>query len=183
MAKAPEAAQDLSLYGLAAWAILCASVIVHELGHCLAAWRLRWQHRFNCAGPIGWLALTTCATRATSGSGRRDGGASGQFHRNDDTWSAVAFKRSEFGLDFTGTAASDQILIDPIPAVTVLKLAFWLNWLLVLANLFTGRAIGRRPSAAQHIVAGDGLSRCATHFEPEWNAGVTGALLGGFTRA
>ncbi len=55
VANAPAAAHDLSLYGLAAWAILCASVIVHELGHCLAAWRLGGSTDLIVLGPLGGL--------------------------------------------------------------------------------------------------------------------------------
>ena len=48
-----QVSEDVSLYGLLAWVILLASVIVHELGHCLAAWRLGGTTDLIVLGPLG----------------------------------------------------------------------------------------------------------------------------------
>jgi len=135
--KAPVAAQDFSLYGLAAWAILCASVIVHELGHCLAAWRLGGTTDLIVLGPLGGLHSPHVPREP---------------HR--EVAVAMAWPAANFvvmtilgpPLLLIGKVNLGSILLEPLhpdpaqiidqfPAVTVLKLAFWLNWLLVLANL------------------------------------------------
>ena len=48
-----DVSSDASLYGLFAWGILLASVIVHELGHVLAAWRLGGTTDLIVLGPLG----------------------------------------------------------------------------------------------------------------------------------
>ena len=135
MPNVPEAAQDLSLYGLAAWAILCASVIVHELGHCLAAWRLGGSTDLIVLGPLGGLYSPHVPREPHREVAVAMAGPAANFVVMTILGPPLLLI-SKVNL---GTILLEPLhptlLIDPVPAVTVLKLAFWLNWLRVLANL------------------------------------------------
>jgi stage IV sporulation protein FB len=128
-------AHDFSLYGLAAWAILCVSVIVHELGHCLAAWRLGGSTDLIVLGPLGGLHSPHVPREPHREVAVAMAGPAANFV----VMTILGPPLLLIGKVNLGTILLEPLnptpIFDPIPAVTVLKLAFWLNWLLVLANL------------------------------------------------
>jgi stage IV sporulation protein FB len=129
-----DVSSDVSLYGLLAWVILLASVIVHELGHVLAAWRLGGTTDLIVLGPLGGFHAPHVPREPHREVAVALAGPLASFVVMTILGPPLLFSSVNLG----------DILLDPLspsgvlsggPAIVAVKLAFWLNWLLVLANL------------------------------------------------
>ena len=162
---------DVSLYGLLAWVILLASVILHEVGHGLAAWRLGGSFDSILLGPLGGML-------------------SPHVPREPQREVAVALAGPLANLLvmlvlgppllLSGSGVKlGEILLDPLypsamldgsPAIIGLKMAFWLNWLLVLANLLPAAPMDGGLALRSILWPVMGYRGCALHAQPQWNA-------------
>ncbi len=126
---------DVSLYGLLGAAILLASVLVHELGHCLAALRLGGSVDAIVLSPLGGLVPPNVphepqreVTVALAGP----------------LANLLVMMLVGPALILSGVSLGD-LLLQPLypagllqgePLAVGLKLAFWINWFLLGVNLF-----------------------------------------------
>ncbi len=132
--RAAEPSWGIVASALACLSILFLSVLVHELGHVVAANRLGTSVEEVILGPLGGLGPPATAAEP-----------------QNDLMMIVAGPLTNLGVCFVSAlclaihGGADLIgLMNPIaptaitvgaPLIVALKMTFWINWLLVLVNL------------------------------------------------
>jgi stage IV sporulation protein FB len=126
---------DASLYGLMCWVILLASVILHELGHILAAWRLGGSTDLIVLGPLGGLHSPQVPREPHREVAVALAGPAANMVVMTILGPPLLLNGVNLGQIVLQPLHPAKILVDNNPALSAVQMAFWLNWLLVLANL------------------------------------------------
>lgn len=126
--------RELLWYGLATLVILFGSVLLHESAHCLAAIRLGGRANEIVIGPFGGLANLTLPTDARSQWITALSGPLANLILCATIF-PILFLLGETHLwGLLNPLFPDSVVEGPW-RVVLLKLAFWVNWVLVLVNL------------------------------------------------
>jgi stage IV sporulation protein FB len=126
---------DTTAYGLLAAAILLFSVMVHELGHGLAAWQLGGGVDLVVLGPLGGMNSPHVPHEPQREVIVALAGPLANLLLMLALTPALFVQHVDIGLLLKQPLHPSNLLIGPLPLVIV-KMAFWINWLLLVVNLF-----------------------------------------------
>jgi len=128
-----EAWENQLIYGAIGLAILMLSVLAHEIGHCAAAFRLGGNADQIVIGPIGGLTSPHVAHEPQNELLVAVAGPAVNLVLMLAT-APFLMLAGEGVLDLLNPLQPTDLILGP-SSVVVLKLVFWINWLLLLINL------------------------------------------------
>lgn len=126
--------RELLWYGLATLVILFGSVLVHESAHCLAAIKMGGRAKEIVIGPLGGLAQLSLPTDPRSHWVTALAGPLANLLLCAMIFPVLFLLRETHLWGLLNPLFPDSIVEGPW-RVVLLKLAFWVNWVLVLVNL------------------------------------------------
>jgi stage IV sporulation protein FB len=126
---------DVTAYGLLASLILLASVVVHELGHGIAAWQLGGGMDLVVLGPLGGMNPPHVPHEPQREVIAALAGPLANLLMMLALTPALIVQNVDLGQILKQPLHPAGLLSGSLPLVCV-KLAFWINWLLMMVNLF-----------------------------------------------
>lgn len=126
--------RELLWYGLATLVILFGSVLLHESAHCLAAIRMGGRAKEIIIGPLGGLAQISLPADPRSHWGTALAGPLANLLLCAMIFPVLFLLRETHLWGLLNPLFPDSVVEGPW-RVVLLKLAFWVNWVLVLVNL------------------------------------------------
>ena len=127
---------DGPLYGLMACAILLISLVAHEIGHAVAAWRLDGNTDLVVLGPLGGMHLPNVPREPHREVFVALAGPLVHFCAVIGIGAALVIMGVSLGdLLLHPFYRASLVLSERQVGIVALKMAFWFNWLLLLVNL------------------------------------------------
>jgi Zn-dependent protease len=126
---------DTTVYGLLASLILLLSVVVHELGHAVAAWQLGGGVDLVVLGPLGGMNPPHVPHERRREVIAALAGPLANLLLILSLMPLLIVQDVDIGHLLKQPLHPSGLLTGPLPLVAV-KFAFWINWLLLVVNLF-----------------------------------------------
>jgi stage IV sporulation protein FB len=126
--------RELLWYGLATLVILFGSVLLHESAHCLAAIRMGGRAKEIVIGPLGGLAQISLPADPRSQWVTALAGPLANLLLCVMIFPVLFVLRESHLWGLLNPLIPESVIEGPW-RVVLLKLAFWVNWVLVLVNL------------------------------------------------
>lgn len=126
---------DFTAYGLLASLILLVSVAIHELGHGIAAWQLGGGTDLVVLGPLGGMNPPHVPHEPQREVIAALAGPIANLLMMLALTPALIVQDIDLSQILKQPLHPSNLLSGPLPLVSV-KLAFWINWLLMMVNMF-----------------------------------------------
>jgi Zn-dependent protease len=131
---------DGSIYGLVAAAVLLLSLVLHEIAHALAAWQLGGNVDLVVLGPLGGMNLPNMPREPHREVAVALAGPLVHFLVLLALGPVLMLQEVNLGEILPHPFYPENMLNGSLGIVAA-KMAFWLNWLLLLVNLIPAPAL------------------------------------------